>query len=357
MALNVLCIAAGIAILMLTLNDVFQSAIVPRAVGRRFRISYFAWRWGWTLWPMLAWKIYGGSDERREDFLAAFAPGMLIGLLVLWGSLLVAGYGSIFFGLRGGLSPAVHSLGAAAYFAGTSLTTIGFGDIAGRSSGTRLFAIVAGATGLGLFSVITAYLFALFGSFQTRESFVVMLGARTGTPPSGVDLLAIAGYTQTIGDLEAILLEAQRWVARVMESHLAYPALAFFRSSHDYQSWVGTLGTLLDAATLMMTTIEGGRDGEARIFYNLSRHAAHDLTRHFGVTSESDSAGLERGEFENACDRLVHAGYLLHDRTVAWERFSKMRATYAPQLNALARFFEIPPLQWIGDRGPVTGPH
>ena len=46
------------------------------------------------------------------------------------------------------------------------------------------------------------------------------------------------------------MIDAQRWAAEVMESHLAYPMLAYFRSSHDDQSWIGTLGTLLDAATL-----------------------------------------------------------------------------------------------------------
>lgn len=357
MAVNVLCVVAGAALVLLTFNDVFQSVIVPRAVDRRLRISVFAWRFAWSLWPAMAWKIYARDDERRENLLAAFAPGMLIGLLVMWGTLLVAGYGAIFWGLRGGLAPPVHSLGAATYFAGTSLTTVGFGDIVGRSIGTRFFSIAAGATGLGLFSIITAYLFALFGSFQAREAFVVMLGARTGTPPSGVDLLAVAGYSGTTGDLDLLLLDGQRWTARIMESHLAYPGLAFFRSSHDYQSWIGTLGTLLDAATLLMTTIDGVRNGEARIFYNLGRHAAQDLSKYLAAPHERPSPGLERQEFEVACDRLALAGYVLHDRTVAWERFSAIRASYAPQINSLARFFQIPPLQWIGDRGLISGPH
>lgn len=357
MAVNALCIVAGIALVAITLNDVFQSAIVPRAVGRRFRPSFFAWRWGWQLWPALAWQIYGGDDERRENLLAAFAPGMVLVLLAMWTALLVFGFGLVFFGLRAGMTPPVRTLGAAAYFAGTSLTTVGFGDIVGRSAATRFLSIVAGAAGLGLFSIITAYLFALFGSFQTREAFVVMLGARTGTPPSGVDLLAIAGYSQTVGDLDSLLLDAQRWTARIMESHIAYPALAYFRSSHDYQSWIGTLGTLLDAATLLMTTVDGARDGEARIFYNLARHATHDLTSHLAVASDAPSPGIERAEFETACNRLVHAGYALHERSAAWERFSTLRTTYAPQLNALARFFEIPPLQWIGDRSLIAGPH
>ncbi|MGA8533473.1 MAG: ion channel [Candidatus Tumulicola sp.] len=289
MAANVLGIAIGFALVLLTMNDVFQSVIVPRAVGRHLRISFYVWRVAWKLWPAFAWKAAAGNAERQEDFLAFFAPGMLIALFVMWAALLVLGYGAIFWGLRGGLYPAVHSYGAAAYFAGASLITIGFGDVVGRSAGTRFFSIVAGATGLGTFAIVTAYLFALFGSFQARERFVVMLGARTGTPPSGVDLLTIAGYTNTIADLNPLLLDAQRWTAQVMESHLAYPVLAYFRSSHDYQSWVGTLGTLLDASTLAMTTVDGVADGEARIYYNLGRHATHDLAEYLGVPLETDS--------------------------------------------------------------------
>ena len=354
---NIVSVAIGVVLVLVTLSDVFQSVIVPRAVGRRFRVSFYVWRAVWKLWPMLAWKFAADDDSRREDFLAYFAPGMLMGLLVMWGALLIFGYGAIVWGLRAGLTPAIHSYGAAAYFAGTSLTTIGFGDIVARSAGTRFFALVAGATGLGLFAVLTAFLFAIFGSFQVRETFVVMLGARTGAPPSGVDLLSIAGYTNTTNDLDRLLADAQRWAAQVMESHLAYPVLAFFRSSHDYQSWVGTLGTLLDAATLMMTTLEGLPDGQARIFYNLGRHATHDLSGYLLVPQEAASPGIERTEFDSACDRLAHAGLRLRERSLAWERFAEMRATYAPHLNALARFFEIPPLQWIGDRSRLTGPH
>jgi hypothetical protein len=173
-----------------------------------------------------------------------------------------------------------------------------------------------------------------------------------------VNLLAIAGYSLTRDDLSALMIDAQHWAASVMESHLAYPMLAFFRSSHDDQSWVGTLGTLLDAATLLMTTVEGVRDGQARIFYNVGRHATRDLSRYFRVPVVEEAAGIERPEFEQACDRLAAAGYTLRDRNEAWQRFSSLRSSYAAPLSELARFFQIPPLQWIGDRSMITmSPH
>jgi Ion channel len=239
------------------------------------------------------------------------------------------------------------------YFAGSSMLTIGFGDIVGKTAAPRIVSILAALSGLSLLSMTTAFLFAIFGSFQARETFVVTVAARAGAPPSGVSLLCIAGYSMTQDDLPRVMIEAQHWTAQVMESHLAYPVLAFFRSSHDDQSWIGTLGTLLDAATLLMTTVDG-KNGQSRIMYNVGRHATHDLANYFRTGGSDDSAGIERSEFESACDRLVAAGYPLRERNEAWANFAKLRSSYASHLNELARFFEIPPLAWIGDRSTIT---
>jgi Ion channel len=354
MASNLLSIAAGIVCVLLTLSDIFQSVVVPRATGRSFRISFYAWRIVWRAWPAAAWRFFPADSDRREEFLAVFAPLMLISLIAIWVASLMFGFALIFWGLRGGLSPPGGSFGSMLYFAGTSLLTIGFGDIVGRGAGPRLASVLAGLAGLSLLSITTAYLFAIFGAFQRRETFVVTVAARAGTPPSGVNLLAIAGYSMTRDDLSPLMVDAQRWSAQVMESHLAYPVLAFFRSSHDDQSWIGTLGTLLDASTLLMTAVQGVNDGQARIFYNVGRHATRDLSRYFRVESIDESAGIERLEFEHACDRLAAAGYTLREREEAWQRFAELRSTYASHLDVLARFFQIPPIAWIGDRSNIT---
>lgn len=351
--------AVGIALVVLAINDIFQSVIVPRATGRRYRPTFYLWRAMWRLWPELSWRRFAKKPERREDFLAVFAPLMLVTLLVVWVVLLICGYSLIFWGLRGGFAPDERSLGTLLYFAGASLLTIGFGDVVGRTAGTRFFSICAGMSGITLLSITTAYLFAIFGSFQRRETFVVTVAARAGSPPSGVNLLAIAGYSMTRDDLPRVMIEGQHWAAQVMESHLAYPVLAFFRSSHDEQSWVATLGTLLDAATLLMTTVQGGADGQARIFYNVGRHATHDLANYFNLGTGGTDVGIERAEFDRACDRLVAAGYVLPDRDQAWKRFCELRSSYASHLNRLARFFEIAPIAWIGDRSTISlsSPH
>ena len=357
-ALNALGIVAGLIVIALTLSDVFQVVVMPRATGRRYRISFYVWRTAWYLWPKLAWRLYPNDSDAHEDFLALFAPFMLISILGIWVGLMIFGFAFVLWGMRGGIAPSHGSFGMMLYFAGTSLLTIGFGDVVGRGGWPRLVSVLAALAGLSFLSIMTAFLFATFGSFQAREQFVVTVAARAGTPPSGVNLLAIAGYSYTRDDLGPLMIDAQRWAAAVMETHLAYPMLAYFRSSHDDQSWVGTLGTLLDAATLLMTTVEGVKDGQARIFYNVGRHATRDLSRYFRIRAAKERVGIEREEFDHACDRLAAAGYLIRDRNDAWQRFSELRSGYASHLNEMARFFEIPPLQWIGDRSMITiSPH
>ncbi len=353
---EVMLLLCGVLLIVAALSDVFQSVIVPRAVGRAFRLSSFQWRALWWLWPRLSWRLYPVDASAREDFLAMFAPLGLVGMLVLWTIALLVGYGFLFWALRNQIRPVPTTYWQAMYFAGSSFLTIGFGDFVGTSGVTRAISLMAGASGLGVVSVTTAYLFAVFGSFQAREAFVVTVGSRAGSPPSGTGLLAISKYAEIEDDLPAILRDGQRWTAMVMESHLAYPTLAYFRSSHDYESWVGTLGTLLDAATLLMTAT-AHKTGQAKIMYTVGRHATHDLAKYFRTADASAEPGITRDEFDRAWERLREAGYTMRSRDEAWSSFASLRGTYASNLSTLANHFSIPALQWIGDRSLITTRH
>jgi hypothetical protein len=348
--LNVADALVGLVLVWLALRDIFQSVIVPRAVGRRWRASAYLARGMWAVFPKLAWRRFPSDEDRREEFLGFFAPFSMVALIGVWGLMMIVGYGLMFFALRAQLSPRGVDFWGALYFAGSSFLTIGFGDITGRGGLTRLLSLAAGASGLTTVSVLTAYLFMIFGSFQRRESFVVRVGARAGAPPSGVGLLTIAALGHMRDGLDAVFMRGEEWIAEVMESHLAYPILVYFRSSHDYESWIATLGTLLDAATLLMTSIADQPNGQARILYSVGRHCVHDFGNYFGIEGDLHAIGIERSEFDRAHDRLAESGYRMHDRDAAWTRFSELRATYAGNLNAMARWLQVPPAMWISDR-------
>ncbi len=352
--LNALCALAGLLLVLVALRDVFQVVLVPRAISRRWRISAGLTQFLWRIWPPLSWRIR--DEGAREDFLSMFAPFTMIALLATWALTLTLGYGLLLFAMRSQLHPQSLSFFGALYFAGTSFLTIGYGDITASSGLARLVSLFAGASGLSVVAVVTAFLFSVFGAFQRREVFVVTFGARAGAPPTGVGLLAIHAYGSMMQDLPALFEQGQAWTAEVLESHLAYPILSFFRSSHDYESWVGTLGALLDAATLSMTTLDEGPQGQARIMYEVGRHLSHDFVNYYGLPRGSD-VGVERWEFVAARDRLAKAGLKLRDEDEAWGLFSDLRSSYASALNAMAHFWHSPPVQWVGDRSLIRADH
>lgn len=342
---------AGVLVVLIILVDVFQSVVLPRPiVGSRVGIARALVYVTWRAWRRFCESI--SSPMVRERRLGLYAPAVLIMLLALWVALLTFGYGLVLYALRDQLQPAPQSVWEAIYFAGTSLLTIGFGDIVAKSPVARAVAVIAGGTGLVIVALAITFVFSLYAFFQRRELLVTTLDERAGAPPSGVALLETHGRLGMVDDLVRIFTSWELWAAEVLDSHLAYPLLGFFRSSHDNESWVSALGALLDAATLCMTTVEGVPVGPATMMRSVGAHLVEDVTAYFGLPHEHDP-GVERSEFDEARARLAAAGFRLREAEAAWGQFTTLRGEYSGDLNAMAGFWAVPPAQWIGDRSAL----
>jgi hypothetical protein len=137
-------------------------------------------------------------------------------------------------------------------------------------------------------------------------------------------------------------------VADVLETHMSYPILALFRSPHDNTSWVTALGSVLDAATLILTTVEGEPDERAKLLYGTGVHAVEDLFYYLRLTERE--AVIQRDEFEDVMHDMKDDGFSIRPVGDAFESFTEKRAAYAPRLDALAVLLAAPPALWIGDR-------
>ena len=346
----------GALLILEILQDVFLSVVVPRRapnLGRRLRLSAALIPALWRVWREFGLRM--STAERRESFLGSFGSLVVMLLLAGWVVGLIFGYGLVLDALGSELRPPPDNLGTALYFAGVALLTLGFGEIVATEAPARAITLVAAANGLGLFALVIALLFTLYGSFQRREVAVVVLEAGAGAPPSGVALLETYALGGIAHDLPGVFATWQAWAAEVLDSHLAYPVLAYFRSSHDNDSWISSLGAVMDAATLVLTTIEDGPKGWAKLFRGVGGHCLEDLVSYFDLPAQTE-VGVERAEFDEARRRLERAGFVLRDAEEGWTSFSRQRAEYAGRVNALARYWATPPAQWIGDRSPLKYP-
>ncbi len=343
--------ALGLLLLVLVLWDVFQTIVVPRPTPGWFRLGRYVVRGTWR-----AVRAFGRDDvgTRHGQLLGLFAPAATIMLLATWLTSLIVGYGLILFALRDQLRPAPEDLGTAIYFAASSVLTLGYGDVVADGTMARFVVIAAAATGLGIVALVVTFLFSLFASYQRREIPVVLLQAKAGAPPSAVVLLENLARMDAGARLPDFFVEWERWAAEVLDSHVAYPLLGYFRSSHDNLSWISALGTVLDTASLVLTTIEGVPRGHAELVKSVGSHLVEDIGN-LGFRGGSTD-GIDRAAFDAVYARLEAAGYRLAPADRAWTDFSAARGSYAPGLEAMAAYWAVPSTSWFGQNDPLRSP-
>jgi hypothetical protein len=199
--------------------------------------------------------------------------------------------------------------------------------------------------------VVIGYIPVVYSSFSRREIQISMLDARAGSPPAAVELLVrLAGRSEDPGMdqlvMDEVLRDWERWSAELLESQISYPVLAFFRSQHSNQSWVGALTTMLDVTSLLLTGIEGVHPGQAKLTFAMARHAAVDLAQ--VVNARYDPAAPERltdTEYEGLRVALEAAGLKLRSDDYGRDKLARLRSMYEPYVHSTARnlMLNLPP--------------
>src|SRR3984893_970763 len=363
-AFSILEALVGAAIVLVVLIDVFQSIVTPRPTAGRLRSSRYLVRYLWYVCRWISYRLK--STRRRGALLGGLGPFSVLAMLCNWVVLLLLGYGLLLDAMRDQIRPSPPGFGTSLYFAATSMFTIGFGDYVTTSAPAGTVVFLAGAAGLGMFALVITFLYSVTQAFQRREVAVVSLEAGAGAPPSGVTLLQTYALAGLDGDLAEVFRRWQDWAAEVLDTHLAYTPLAYFRSSHDNDSWIGSLGAVMDGATLVLTTLEmddgnespGGplltrrARGWAKLARSVGGHCIEDLVLYYDLPDVRD-VGVEFDEFRQARHRLAKVGYRLRPETEAWDAFRRYRSEYAGRINSIAIYWACPPGQWIGDRSPL----
>jgi Ion channel len=340
--------AAGAAIFLIVLWDAFEAIILPRRVTRKFRLARLFYKSTWHAWKLVMCLVT--SPKRREALLGFYGPLSLLVLVAVWAVGLVLGFGLMQYGAGSAVNMTGGEPGFLTdiYLSGTTFFTLGLGDVVPRSGLARALVVTEAGFGFGFLAAVIGYLPFIYGSFSEREVDISLLDSRAGTPPTAGELLRRHSYAHGQEALRELLKDWELWSAELMESHLSYPVLAYFRSQHDNQSWIASLTAILDTCALVMVGIEGACEKQAELTFAIARHAVADLSQVFGTAPAAlPHDRLPPEELRRIRDILAQHGMKLHDSEETDRRLLELRRMYEPYIYALAAYLNqsLPP--WI----------
>lgn len=339
---------AGVAIFVIVVWDAFEAVILPRRVTRRFRLTRLFYRMTWRVWKFLA-NLFS-TRKTREAWLGFYGPLSLPLLMAVWAVGLVLGFGLMQYGAGSAvnLSGTQPGFWADVYLSGTTFFTLGLGDVLPRSSLARALVVAEAGFGFGFLAAIISYLPVTYTSFSKREVNISLLDSRAGTPPTAGELLRRHSYEGGQESLRDLLKDWELWCAELMESHLSYPVLAFFRSQHDNQSWIASLTAILDTCALVQVGIEGRCERQANLTFAIARHAVADLSQVFGTApGPLPYDRLTAADLRRIRETLAQHGLRLRDGEEADRQLSALRRMYEPYVHSLASYLQLTLPAWI----------
>jgi hypothetical protein len=355
--MHVISTILGCILLGVVLLDAFQTIILPRRpVGKLritrafFVVTWLPWRWVASRFPV---------HKGREQMYGVYGPLALLSLFVVWAVLLSFAYGLIYFGMHAPFADPSHPVTALAqlrscfYVSGTTLVTLGLGDIVPMSMGARVLVVLEAGNGLGFVALVISYVPVIYTAFSTREITVALLDARAGSPPTAGELLLRHNFSGGHHALTLLLGDWERWAATMLETHVSYPILCYYRSQHDNQSWLSAIVAILDTCALLITTVEGPSSRQAQLTFAIARHTLVDLGHVFHQEArekqfhDEPAVRLHDEEFGRLCESLSEAGFSLCGSGDTRARLAAIRKLYEPHACAMAEYLRLELPAWM----------
>jgi hypothetical protein len=342
--------AAGLAALLVlafVLQDAFEVMLLPRRISRRYRLTRLYFRAAWLAWSSIATRLAKGA--RREGFLSIFGALSMILLFVAWAAALIVAFGLMGWALQSRAQHAASPLSEQIYLSGVTFFTLGYGDVVPHSAVARFAAVAEAGIGLGFIAVVIGYLPVLYQLFARREAHVILLDGRAGSPPTATTMLTRHAEEGGLASLNELLREWETWGAELLESHLSYPMLVFYRSQHDNQSWLAALTAIMDSCALIMVGVEDMPPLQARMTFTMARQVVVEMARSLGV-SPSRYTGVDRlppEMFDRMLAEFENVGLRWNGGPEARDLLASLRATYEPLLDGLGLRLMLPLTEWI----------
>ena len=350
--MRTLALVAGIVCLLTVLFDAFQTIILPRRATGRFRLTRLFYIATWNPWAFLAKRI--PNPRKRETGFSYYGPLSLILLLAVWAAAMVFGFALVYYALGSPFSDPAHlhaGFRSDLYVSGTTVFTLGLGDVVPQNPWARGLIILEAGTGFGFLAVVMGYFPVLYSAFSRREVSIALLDARAGSPPTAAELMRRHAYQGGEQSLSVLLMEWERWSAELLESHISYPLLCYFRSQHNNQSWLSALTAILDTSALLISGIQGPEARQAQLTFAMARHALVDLAQIFSRRpTHSAPDRLPPESYRKLFDLLCQSGAKVCHDSLSSERLREIRVLYEGYAQALGSYLEMPLPPWIAEQ-------
>ena len=331
----------GLILIAFSFKDVFEVVLLPRRVAHRTGFAQIFLRWSWMLWRRHGARI--ADAERREELLSIFGPLTIVFLLAAWAVGLIVGYGCLEWALEPnaeGFTSWIERL----YMSGVTFFTLGYGDVVPKGDVTRLVTVVEAGSGIGFIAAVIGYIPVLYQLFSRREAHVLQLDARAGSPPTAAELLRRHSGARGLQHLDGYLRDWEVWASELLESHLSYPILAFYRSQHPNQSWLGALTAIMDCCALIISGVHDLHPLQARMTFTTARLVMVELAYSLGAEPSPFTGGVRLDD-----EAYATLDAALRESDLGWnsgeearDSLKAFRATYEPLLDGLSKYLLLP---------------
>ena len=340
--------AAGVVLVLVIIWDAFETVLVPRRIGRRVRLTRYFYIALWRPWRRLAMRR---QPTKREALLGFFGPLSLILLLLFWATGLIFAVAliEVATGQAAGLPP--RGFGTLLYASGQTFFTLGYGDFTPTTMLGRMLAVFEAGLGFGFLGTVVGYLPTMYAAFSQRETEISLMDARAGSPPTAAEFLRRMSHLGH-GRIDEILRDWERWAAQLLETHISYPPLAYYRSQHSNQSWLASLTVILDSTAVLLSRPGTPGEHQARLTFAMARHALVDITQVFLRDFRPVAGERFAPECLSVLQAPLGAPASMEAAHEFEQRLAEHRLLYEPYARALAEFllYPLPPWEFTQPR-------
>lgn len=342
----------GAALILAMVAEFFVAFMLPRRVRRDPQLARGLYGLLWRPWRLAASRLSPASEDTMLGF---FGPLALLIELIVWVVGIMLGFALLQWAFGSNLGAGAHHFASDVYFSsGEFLSAAVSGSPI--SGAAKALALAEAATGVFVIFIVIGYLPSIYFAFSRREVAVSQLASRAGTPPTAVHLLRRISEGDRWAQLRDYLGEAEGWVAEMMETHLSYPLLAYYRSQHVNQNWLAALTVIVDASAAIIAALPEGDPAIAEQTYAIGRHALSDLAHQFRVRpAEPDR--LTDAAFDEIWDALEsHPLRETADRETMRRRLDHLRRAYEPNAIGLSIALGLALPAWAPAERPSRAP-